>query len=99
MNCYRFIAMSSSFLWQLVSLLDKELDSEYLHWVTYTWSVDSVINMLMIYMSLSVAKKHYKRVCYHCLHCHQCCLSCIIKIVDLQIESKEKQEKKNEAVI
>eukprot|EP01084_Bolivina_argentea_P182564 315136_1 len=45
------ISMLSSFVHQSVWLLTMELEHDNVRWVSYTWCMDGVINMLCVYLS------------------------------------------------
>eukprot|EP01084_Bolivina_argentea_P147957 258792_1 len=70
------VALLSSFFWQFVWAIGSELNHSGLLWFSYTWSVDIVINILCIYLSMDIADLHYSYLC----KCHHCILKCILKL-------------------
>lgn len=44
-----------------------------LYYFSFTWSVDSTLNVICLYLSLSVGKTMYYRLC----KCDACCFKCI----------------------
>eukprot|EP01083_Nonionella_stella_P020903 57981_1 len=74
------VSMASSFVYQLVFIVGHEIDSKDLLFMEKTWCVDSVINMLCIYLSMAFAHHHYKRLCIDCCKLHKCMLGCIKRL-------------------
>ena len=79
------IFVFSSFLWETLSLIILEIEGWSIYLFTYSWSLDSIINLICIYLSMSMAADHYKRICFDICKCHPCYLQFMIKVVDWQI--------------
>ena len=78
-----FLAMMSSFIYQLIWLLGLQMNNGHLLWFSYSWCLDGVINIICIYLQLGIAKSLYKKLCISsCCKCHQCTfkiIQCITK--------------------
>eukprot|EP00485_Elphidium_margaritaceum_P003664 CAMPEP_0202702894 /NCGR_PEP_ID=MMETSP1385-20130828/15818_1 /ASSEMBLY_ACC=CAM_ASM_000861 /TAXON_ID=933848 /ORGANISM="Elphidium margaritaceum" /LENGTH=476 /DNA_ID=CAMNT_0049360641 /DNA_START=16 /DNA_END=1446 /DNA_ORIENTATION=- len=82
------ISIVSSLVYQLVWNIAEELEDYDVLWFTYTWSIDAVINMVCVYLSMGIANDQYKMVCVDLCHCHQCCLRVVMRAVSVSTEKK-----------
>ena len=72
------VSLSSGFVYQFLCFLSVALDR--LGNFSYSWGIDTVINIVCIYLSFQFAEKEYNILCSKCCHCHGCCLKCIEKM-------------------
>lgn len=82
------ISLTSSFVTQMIYSIAQQSGNDDLYWLTYTWSIDAVINMLCIYFSMAYAKDDYKKCCHDICKFHQCFMCCIIRIVEHRTHKK-----------
>eukprot|EP01084_Bolivina_argentea_P161724 281511_1 len=74
-----FISFASSIFYQL--LFGIAITEEFygthghtaLYYFSFTWNVDSTLNVICLFLSLSIGKKMYYGMC----KCHECCFNCI----------------------
>eukprot|EP01084_Bolivina_argentea_P298791 514948_1 len=79
------ISIITSFIYQFVFNIYVEWyenDFTALTWFFEMWSVGLIINSLCVYLSMGIAKDHYKLLCHNICKCHQCCLKCARKRID-----------------
>eukprot|EP00483_Globobulimina_turgida_P010337 UN10357 len=69
------ISLSSGFIYQFLWILSIALGT--LGNFSYTWGIDTVINIVCIYLSFEFAVKEYDILCMKCCHCHNCCFKCV----------------------
>mmetsp|Transcript_73442 Transcript_73442/g.117055 ORF Transcript_73442/g.117055 Transcript_73442/m.117055 type:complete len:349 (+) Transcript_73442:27-1073(+) len=75
------VSFASSILYQIlfgVSILEEFTGSHAhtaLYYFTFTWNVDSTLNVLCLYLSLPVGKNLYRKLC----RCDACCLKLVQK--------------------
>ena len=75
----------TSFIYQFVFNIYVQWyinDFTALQWFFKTWSVGLIINSLCVYLSMNIAKDHYKLLCHDICKCHQCCFKCVRKRID-----------------
>eukprot|EP01083_Nonionella_stella_P216011 776987_1 len=86
------ISLLSSLFYQLIfgiaitgefSATDAHLT---MYYFTFTWNVDSAINVYCLYLSMAFAKKHYEK---RCGFCDLQCLKCIQWMATIQIFEDE----------
>merc|ERR1712228_129576 len=66
------IALSSGLIYQFLwiySIATNKLGN-----YSYSWSIDTVIGIICIYLSFGFAEIEYNMICAKCCHCHGCCL-------------------------
>eukprot|EP01083_Nonionella_stella_P081011 222926_1 len=78
------VSMLSSFVYQFLWMCSYEFGDLHLLLFSYTWCFDSVTNMICIYLSLGLAKDHYKKLCFDVCKCHQCALRCITRVAHVE---------------
>ena len=77
------VSLSSGFIYQFLWILSVALDR--MGNFAYTWGIDTVINIICIYLSFQFAEQEYNMLCSKkykitiCCHCHGCCYKCIEK--------------------
>jgi len=71
------IGLSSAFIYQFLWILSVRLDV--LGVFSYTWGIDTCINIICIYLSFQFPEtnKLYNIICTKCCLCHGCCLKCV----------------------
>ena len=40
-------------------------------WLQYSWCIDSLVNLVCVYLSMGINRAHYDAVCGRCCKCHQ----------------------------
>eukprot|EP01083_Nonionella_stella_P307388 1080138_1 len=66
------ISLCSGFVYQTLWIISVRIDD--VGHFTYTWGIDTVINIVCIYLSFHFAVVEYDILCSKCCHCHGCCL-------------------------
>merc|ERR1712129_582440 len=59
---------------------------------SYIYAIDTVINQICIYLTMSFATSHYQKCCNEGLcPAHQCCLFCVLKFVETKTRKDAKK--------
>ena len=77
------IGLSSQFIYQFMWIFSLQFDG--LSDVSYTWGIDTCINIICIYLSFHFAEREYNMLCAKCCHCHICCLRCVGNIAKKRV--------------
>ena len=92
------IAMLSSFVYQVLWLVRFSIDYHRFYYLTNTWSIDIIINIICLYLSMAIARDVYHFICVKCCKLHQLCfmiVECIAMSRDLRINrNKVKEDEK-----
>eukprot|EP01083_Nonionella_stella_P082402 227436_1 len=86
------VSMLSSSLYQFLWMISYEIEDMKLYLVSFTWSLDGVINMLCMYLSMDVASHDYTRLCVHFCKCHKLALRCIKRMVKSETNGDESDD-------
>lgn len=84
------VAMFSSFIYQILWLIRFSVNYHGLYYLTNTWSIDIIINIICLFLSMAIAHKHYHLICVKCCKLHQLCFICVEKIANIRTRNKFK---------
>eukprot|EP01083_Nonionella_stella_P022347 61837_1 len=93
------ISLTSSVVYQLIWLLAEELEHRDLWLISYTWTIDAVINMFCVYLSMGMAQKEYQLLCVNGCKCHRCALCCIYRLIDYKAIQVRKEKEQIQASV
>ena len=77
------IGLSSQFIYQFMWIFSLQYAG--FSDVSYTWGIDTCINIICIYLSFHFAEREYNMLCAKCCHCHICCLRCVGNIAKKRV--------------
>merc|ERR1712228_108014 len=80
------IGLLSAFIYQFLWIFSLKFNA--VNDFSYTWGIDTCINIICIYLSFHFSEREYNILCTKCCHCHGCCLQGIGRIAKRRVEKR-----------